>query len=182
MTIDPNETLKFKRSIGRTLLLLSLSLPFVGLGYVLTSGAFDAPGSEGDGRILGIVCMAFFGGLGLFGVIRLALKPEQIIEIGPEGIHDARISSDWLPWAHITGISIWSSRGSSMIMLELDETFEATLNQSAFYKAYRLANALVGAQGHCLNPMGFGVSFAKFKATLLAYAEAHDAPATKNWD
>lgn len=177
MTIDPGETLRFKRSLARTLLLLSLSIPFVGLGYVLTTGVFDAPGSEGDGRILGIVCMAFFGGLGLFGTIRLLLKPDLAIEIGPEGIRDARISADWLPWAHITGISTWRSRGSSFIMLDLDETFEAGLKQSAAYKAVKLANALVGARGHCLNPMGFGVSFAKFKTTLLAYAEAHGAPA-----
>jgi len=179
MTIDPNETLCFKRSIGRTLLLLSLSLPFVGLGYVLTTGAFDAPGSEGDGRILGMICMAFFGGLGLYGVIRLALKPDQVIEIGPEGIRDARISADWLPWAYITGISTWSSRGASMIMLELDETFETTLNQSALYKAFKLANAVVGAQGHCLNPMGFGVSSSDLWSVILAYAETHGAPAVE---
>ncbi|WP_422377045.1 STM3941 family protein [Roseibium sp.] len=177
MTIDPNETLRFKRSLARTLLLLSLSIPFAGLGYVLTTGVFDAPGSEGDGQVLGIVCMAFFGGLGLFGAIRLLLKPDQAIEIGPEGIRDERISADWLPWAHITGISTWRSRGSSFIMLDLDETFEATLNQSVVYKAYRLANALVGAQGHCLNPMGFGVSFRDLQSIVLAYAEAHGAPA-----
>jgi len=180
MTIDPNETLRFERSMGRTLLLLSLSLPFVGLGYVLTTGIFDAPGSEGDGRILGIICMVFFGGLGLYGAIRLLLKPDLAIEIGPEGIRDERISADWLPWAHITGISTWRSRGSSFIMLDLDETFEANLKQSNFYKLYRFANMLVGARGHCLNPMGFGVSHRNLHAILLAYADTHGAPAAKD--
>jgi len=180
MTIDPEETLRFKRSIARTLLLLSLSIPFVVLGYVLTTGIFDAPGSEGDGRILGIICMVFFGGLGLFGGIRLALKPDQAIEIGPEGIRDERISANWLPWAHITGITTWRSRGASMIMLELDETFEAGLKQSSVYRAYRFANALVGARGHCLNPSGFDVSFRDLRSILLAYADAHGAPAVKD--
>ncbi|MCK7615465.1 STM3941 family protein [Roseibium sediminicola] len=179
MTIDPNETLCFKRSIGRTLLLLSLSIPFLVIGYLLTTGVFDAPGSEGDGRILGILCMVFFGGLGLYGVIRLALKPDQAIEIGPEGIRDQRISTGWLPWAHITGISTWKSRGSSFIMLELDETFEAGLKQSAVYKLFKLANALVGAKGHCLNPVGFDVSFRDLRSVILAYAEAHGAPAVE---
>lgn len=179
MIIDPRETLRFKRSLARTLLLLSLSLPFVGLGYVLTKGMFDAPGSEGDGRILGIICMVFFGGLGLYGAIRLLLKPDLAIEIGPEGIRDERISADWLPWAHIIGISTWRSRGSSFIMLELDETFEAGLKKSAAYKAFKLANALVGAQGHCLNPVGFEVSFRDLRSVILAYAEAHGAPAVE---
>lgn len=179
MQIDPQETVVFKRSAGRTLLLLALSIPFVVIGYVATTGVFDAPGSEGAGMIIGLLTVAFFGGLGLIGLARFVRNPDEAIEIGPDGISDRRITSRLIPWSKIDRISTWSSRGSSMVMLELDRDFEATLDQSAFYRLFKWANLTVGAKGHCLNPIGFSVGFHDLHQTILAYAKAHGSPAAE---
>ncbi|GAB4510904.1 MAG: hypothetical protein Tsb0019_05820 [Roseibium sp.] len=177
MKIDPQETVVFRRSSGRTLLLLSLSMPFVVIGFIAATGVFDAPGSEGAGLVIGLLTIAFFGSLGLLGVLRLVLNPDETIGIGPDGIRDRRIASQVIPWSKIERISVWSSRGSSMVMLELDGDFEATLDQSTLYRLFKSANRLVGATGHCLNPVGFSVPFRDFHGTIIAYAKAHGSPA-----
>lgn len=147
------------------------------IGLIVATGAFDAPGNQGDGLIFGLICVVFFGFLGVYGTIRLIRNPRQAIEIGPDGIRDTRISEKIIPWTKIIEITTWSSRGSSMIMLELEPEFEKSLNQSKFYRAYKFANRLVGAKGHCLNPVGYSVSFSDFSNTIAEYASAHHSPA-----
>ncbi|WP_299480635.1 STM3941 family protein [uncultured Roseibium sp.] len=182
MAFDPQETIEFKRSRGKTLLILSLSIPFVVIGIFLAAGSFDGPDSEYAGLVLGLLSVGFFGFLGIYGLVQLYRNPDQKIEIGPDGILDHRISKVHLPWSEIEYISVWSSRGSSVLMLELSEDFEATLDQSWRYRLYRTANSLVGAHGHCLNPMGFAVRFQDLHETILAYADAFDSPASYAWD
>ncbi|WP_298821866.1 STM3941 family protein [uncultured Roseibium sp.] len=177
MQTDPSQHISFQRSVGKSLLILSLCLPFVMIGLIVATGAFDAPGNQGDGLIFGLICVVFFGFLGVYGTIRLIRNPRQAIEIGPDGIRDTRISEKIIPWTKIIEITTWSSRGSSMIMLELEPEFEKSLNQSKFYRAYKFANRLVGAKGHCLNPVGYSVSFSDFSNTIAEYASAHHSPA-----
>ena len=168
MTFDPNQTVRYTRSVGKTLLLLSLCIPFILVGYFMSIGSFDGPESGDAGLVLGLFCMAFFGFVGLFGVVQLIRKPGQCITIGPEGLHDPRISDTPLPWRKIEEITVWSSRGASMLMLELDQTYEASLNQSRAYRLYKFANRLVGANGHCLNTSGFAIRFKPLKTGIRA--------------
>ncbi|MET1411221.1 STM3941 family protein [Roseibium sp. HPY-6] len=182
MAFDPQKTIEFKRSPGKTLLKLSLSIPFVVFGIFLAADSFDGPDSEYSGLALGLFSAGFFGFLGVYGLVQLYRNPDQKIEIGPNGILDQRISKVHLPWSEIEFISVWSSRGASFLMLELSADFEATLDQSWRYRLYRTANSLVGAHGHCLNPVGFAVGFQELRETIMAYANAHDSPASYAWD
>jgi hypothetical protein len=97
------ETLVVRRSLGRTLLwfLAAFLLAPLGAGYAL--GLFGSV--ELPGRILGwfaVLCS-------VLGMVRMGwqlARTGPVLEVGPLGFHDHRLSTTPIPWPEITSFAV----------------------------------------------------------------------------
>jgi hypothetical protein len=97
------DTLVVRRSKGKLILLMVGAIALVPLGALYALGVFgdvDPPA-----RLLGWLAVV----LAPFGVARIAWMLRQtapVMEIGPAGFHDRRLSAVPIPWQRIDGITV----------------------------------------------------------------------------
>ena len=97
------ETLVVKRSVAKSVVWLLTSLALVPIGVGLALGLFGAV--EPPTMILGW----FAAAAGVFGMVRLGWqlrRPGPVLEIGPAGFHDRRLSSVPIPWQRIDAVAL----------------------------------------------------------------------------
>jgi hypothetical protein len=97
------ETVVVRRSLAKTVLWLLAALVLIALGVALASGLFGAV--EPPTRILGW----FAAAAGVFGVARMVWQLRHtglVLEIGPAGFHDRRLSAVPIPWPRIDAITM----------------------------------------------------------------------------
>ncbi|WP_457107836.1 STM3941 family protein [Methylobacterium sp. P5_C11] len=76
-------------------------------------------------------CVAYVG-LGVFGlcaalVVPMLFQRGPVVSVGPRGIFDRRLSTDWIPWTAIRGIATVAIRRQRVIALEVDPRVDASL-------------------------------------------------------
>jgi len=111
-----------RRSARSTALLLVGCVAFVGLGLWL-AGLFGPPPltsrySPTVVRSAGWMSVIVFGLCGL-GWTRALFSPSEQVRIDDTGVRSTRWSDQTIPWSAIKDISIWSSRGQTVIVLHL---------------------------------------------------------------
>jgi hypothetical protein len=97
------ETLVVRRSVGKTVLWVVASLALIPIGVALALGVFGEV--ELPAQLLGWLAVA----AGAFGVVRLVWQlrqPGPVLEIGPAGFHDRRLSAVPIPWQRIDAVSL----------------------------------------------------------------------------
>lgn len=182
MTIDTQKTIEYRLSTGKRQLMVVICFVFIVLSIILIKVGLSDSYSGRDPLLVAVLCILFFGTLGVKTAIRLVLEPEMHIEVGPAGILDKHISQSVIPWTAIKRFSTWSHYGNSMLMLELTADFEKTMEAPALHRFTVFGNRLVGAKGRCINPSVFNMPYEEFEQVIHAYARAHGSPAAEQLD
>ena len=158
----------FHRSVPRTLLLIAGGLGLIaGSALMLTGGVRALPGAGG---VLYVTVGA--AGLLLFvpGVGRLVWQVAQrrpIVEIGPDGILDRRLSARRIPWRAVHGVGRTGVQRQQFVTLHLapgaaEELLTGTVNRVA----HRL-NQRAGFRGVHLGTVGLrGTADEMYEAVL----------------
>ena len=97
------ETLVVRRSVAKTVLWLLAALALVPIGVILALGGFGT--ADLPTKILGWFAVV----AGAFGVVRLIWqlrRPGPVMEIGPAGFHDRRLSTVPIPWQRIDAVAV----------------------------------------------------------------------------
>ncbi|WP_244491929.1 hypothetical protein [Methylobacterium sp. Leaf361] len=133
---------------------LALTQPNVGTDTII-------PGSFRDYEMrVGVVIFglgALVWGLKLF-------QPDVVVSIGPQGIYDRRLSTDWIPWKTIRAIKPLQFWMSSYYRLEIDPESAARIHWT---RRARFTSWLNIMFGHC-----YWISGAELIGGFPALAEA----------
>ncbi|MGT2488572.1 STM3941 family protein [Methylobacterium oryzae CBMB20] len=100
-----------------------------------------APGSFTGGA----ACL----GIGVFGlcaarVLRTLFQRGPVVSVGPGGIFDRRLSTDWIPWTAIRGITTVQIRRQRLIALEVDPRIAASLPWTKRARRVARLNRILG--------------------------------------
>ena len=111
-----------KSSLLRLTLLASGALLFVSGGLWMAGLVGEVPTSrrhpEMMDLLIGYFSILFFGGVFLV-IVKLAFGHRELLALDGEGLRARQWSNDIIPWCEITGISTWTHRGSTSIVLHL---------------------------------------------------------------
>lgn len=171
-TIDTSRTIEIAGSPVR---LFALALG----GVVMTAGgaamAFRwlpgiAPGSFN--QFIGYAALLFFGLCTVLLFWRALSARGPVVVITPEGIRDARVARELIPWRAIQRIGTWEQRGQKVMVLAIDPAVEAGLGLSRIARWSRGANRALGADGLCVAAQGLKMKFDTLLALSMAYAAA----------
>jgi hypothetical protein len=110
-------------------------------------------------------CVIFFALCALLG-LRQALTDGPIVSVGPQGVRDTRISTEWIPWSAITGVSATSLTGTRYLVLRLDPGFEATMSLTWVAYVNRRASVVLGREGHAIHAVGLSGNFRALQRAL----------------
>jgi hypothetical protein len=97
------ETLVVRRSMAKSVAVLLGAVALIPIGVMLALGGFGEV--EPPTRLLGWAAAA----AGMFGVVKLGWQirtPGPVLEIGPAGFHDRRLSSVPIPWQRIDSVAL----------------------------------------------------------------------------
>lgn len=160
-------TIDLHRSYSRILALFLLSCGFVvGCLWVVFAhpnvGADTiAPGSFRDYEMrFGVV---FFGLGALVWGLKL-FQPNVVVSVGPQGIYDRRLSTDWIPWETIRAIKPLQFWMSSYYRLEIDPEAAARIHWTRRARFASWLNIMFGRR--------YWISGAEISGGFPALAEA----------
>jgi hypothetical protein len=108
------DTLVVARSTGKTVLWLVASVLLAPLGVCFALGVFgdiDFPTS-----LLGWLAVPA-AVIGVFRFVSQLRQTGPVIEIGPNGFHDHRLSAGPIPWAHITAFTLQPKHSQVVISM-----------------------------------------------------------------
>jgi hypothetical protein len=144
----------WRRSMPKTLLMLLAGVPLIALGVAL---AFGWLGEDLGifSRLIGWVGTLFFVAAVLMGIWQLLLGDRVVIQVGPLGLHDRRVSSQPIPWGSIDGIEV--QKVQRVRSLKLYMTPEAQGLYMRSRQLARLSARMVG--GVTVNTGGLDRSF-----------------------
>jgi hypothetical protein len=163
-------------SPARTLALVAGAMVLALLGAAMAFGWLEAVEPWSRGWLAGWAGLIFFPICAVIG-LRQALTAGPVVTVGPRGIRDTRLSTDWIPWSAVAGISETSTRGSHFLMLRIDPAFEATMSLTRLARLARRGNAALGYRGYGIAAAGLKGGFDALKRAVEdGLAHAHGAP------
>ena len=175
MSIDTSRTVTFSEAAWKLVLGILAGLVMVGLSVLVLSvttyrgrevGPFLFP-------TLGAVGLVFFGFCVLALASRLLRQRGGTVTLGPQGILDVRIASDFVRWSAIQNISTWSTLGNDVMVLRVRPEVEKKLRLTPVARWTRGINARLGADGLCVAATGLEGDTARLLAVTEAYWKAH---------
>ncbi|GAA0773269.1 hypothetical protein E1180_10760 [Roseibium denhamense] len=171
---DTNAVIEIRSSPGKLSFYLLLVALCVGAGlYVIAIALDETAEDRAFGLGLGLLCLGFAGVAAISIARRLIQKDQVLVTLGPDGLHDTRVSERPIPWSGVEATSTWSSRGNAFIIVKVAPEVEASIGLSTISRWTRIPNKVLGADGLCINPLGLDVSFKDFRSLIDAYADAH---------
>lgn len=103
------------------------------------------PGSLGElGAIAGI---PFFGLCGAVAA-RWLFRTGPVVSVGPEGVFDRRLTTDWIPWDAIHAVGVWTMNRQKMLVLQIDPDRDAALPLKSGARRMAKLNAGFGMRGY----------------------------------
>ncbi len=105
-----------------------------------------------------------FFGLGAFVWGLKLFQPDVVVSVGPQGIYDRRLSTDWIPWKTIRAIKPLQFWMSSYYRLEIDPEAAARIHWTRRARFTSWLNIMLG---HC-----YWISGAELIGGFPALAEA----------
>jgi hypothetical protein len=172
MTIDPSRTVEIQGSpakmFGLFIAGLAMTAISAAIGFRLLPGI--PAGSFGQfAGYVGAFVFALFTGLILH---RLLTSRGPVVTIGPEGIRDTRVASEFIPWKAIERISTWELQGQKVMVLAVARAAEEKLTLTRIARWSRGANRKLGADGLCVSAQGLKVKYDALLAMTAVYVEA----------
>lgn len=161
-------SIDIRRSPLRIVGLLAVSCGFVAVGIGMlyahpgTGRRAVAPGSFAE--------LVAYGSIALFGLCAVLLLPKlfqrgPVMSVGPRGIFDRRLSTDWIPWEAIRAITPVQIQRQSMLVLEVDPNADAALPWTNWARRMARVNRAFG-------PYGYWMAAADLRGGFPALAEA----------
>jgi hypothetical protein len=113
---------------------------------------------------------AAYVGVVFFGLCAVLMVPKlfqrgPVVSVGPRGIYDRRLSTDWIPWGAITGITPVQIQRQRMLVLEVDPSADASLPWTN--QARRMARL-----NRAFGPFGYWMAAADLRGGFPALAQA----------
>jgi hypothetical protein len=150
----------FRVNRTRTLLWFLVSVSFVAFGVLLLfTDLFSADFLfDSSGRLLGLVCVLFFGFTGIKTLIQLADRG-IVVGVSPDGLYDSRIAKELIPWQVVEDLQVTTMKSHGMITARMvgfrvkhrPEFYlrtlkaESTMNRAAGFPPYNIG--MVGLTG-----------------------------------
>jgi hypothetical protein len=145
------DVVEIHRSPWRALAILLASAGFTGLcawmiyAHPGTGRRAVAPGSFAE--------FAAYVGLAFFGLCTVLIVPKlfqrgPVVSVGPRGIHDRRLSTDWIPWETIRSITPVQIQRQRMLVLEVDPAVDADLPWTKRARRMARLNRAFGPYGY----------------------------------
>ncbi len=120
-----------------------LALAIIGSALFVTLGAFlvfswsDELGASNNmtKKVLGIICMLFFGAVGIFGIIKL-FSSKSAMTINEEGILDNTTATSFglIKWENITGFKIEEMMSKKYLVIQVDNGEEMIEKSKGFLR------------------------------------------------
>jgi hypothetical protein len=159
MSTNETDVVEIKTSAPRTLGLIGLSMLLTAFSAAI---ALDALPGEHIGivnRAFGIAGVLFFG-LGTAAWLWRHLRSRgTVLTLSREGIRDARIAPETIPWSAVRRFFTWEYSGQRILVLDVDPAVERTLHLSAIARWTRGANRKFGADGLCIATHGLKINY-----------------------
>ncbi|MBO3740932.1 STM3941 family protein [Actinoplanes flavus] len=137
-------------------------------GYMLVDGL---PGLPAVGALiqvgLGAVGVLFFG----FGVVRTGQQLSHrgpVVEIGPDGVRDVRLSTQMIPWTSVLRVREVKVQRQRFVTLDLDEAFEREYLSGGTAMLHRI-NQGAGLSGVHISATGLRCNADDLYAAVLRY-------------
>ena len=145
------EVVEISRSPWRTIGLFLASLCFTAFaGWLIyahpTIGRTAVtPGSLGE--------FEAYAGAVFFGLCTVLIAPKlfqrgPVVSIGPQGIYDRRLSTDWIPWEAIRSVTPMQIQRQRMLVLEVDPTADKDLPWTKGARRKAALNRAFGRYGY----------------------------------
>lgn len=99
-------------------------------------------------------------------IVWRALTMGAAVTLAPEGLRDARIAAEFIPWRAIEAVSTYTIAGESFVIVAVAPVFEARLKLSAITRWTRGANRAIGADGLAIAPQGLAIDCATLQAAI----------------
>ncbi|MCT9931808.1 hypothetical protein N5079_16470 [Planotetraspora sp. A-T 1434] len=163
MELPDNDVVEWRRSIPRTLLILLLGMVMVAVSAAI---AFDwlRTGLGILATIVGWLGMVLFSVASLGWVWQLTRKDSVVIQVGPLGFHDRRVSAEPIPWDSVDGVTTHTNQRQRFLILQMaPEVWRRYLHSRPFSFLSRITAMSHGGVGVSTN--GLDRSFDELVAT-----------------
>jgi hypothetical protein len=123
--------------------------------------------------VVGWFGLLFFGLCTTILLWRLLTAGRTVVTITSQGIKDARLSGDVVPWRGIQSLSTAQIKRQRFIVLAIDPSIEQQLTLKPIARLSRGPNRMLGINGLCISAAGLQINHdALFKACLAHWQTA----------
>ena len=131
------QTLVVGRSTGRTVFLLIVTIAAIPAGAAFALGAFGE--QDPPSQLLGWF-LAVLGVAGAVLMFRQLRQTGPVIEIGPAGFHDRRLSNAPIPWPLIAGVTTKGEGENRNLVLAMSDATAHQYLRAGFTRSMRGLN------------------------------------------
>jgi hypothetical protein len=170
--VDTSRTIEIEASPVKLLFAAVGSLMFAVLGGAIALGGIPTD-PRTHANLVGWFCVIFFGACAVLAILRLMRRRGPMVTIAPQGIHDARVTAEFIPWRAIRNVTTWQMRQTKVLVLAVDPAVERGLTLTRAARWSRRANAAVGADGLCVAALDLKITHAALIETVMAYWQAY---------
>jgi hypothetical protein len=150
----------------------TLGIVAIGLGFVAAPVAYLIWGPAGRGSFAEFVMYVgiLFGAVCTLMALRTLAQRGPVVSIGPQGVFDRRLSTDWVPWSAVAAISTAAVNNQRFVMLELNPEAEASLPLKRSARTLSRMNAGMGLTGYAISATTLAGGFDALEAAIRAHA------------
>lgn len=128
---------------------------------------------SGNSVVVGWFGLLFFGLCTVILLWRLLTAGRTVVTITREGIKDARLSGNVVPWRGIQGLSTAQIKRQKFIVLAINPSIEQQLTLTPIARLTRGPNRMLGIDGLCISAAGLKINHdALFKECLAHWQTA----------
>ncbi|WP_204297448.1 STM3941 family protein, partial [Actinoplanes campanulatus] len=167
--VERDATMVVHRSVPKTLGLVLGALTLLGASvFMLVDGIPRLPAVGALLRVaLGAVGVLFFG-FGAYRTGQQLLHRGPVVEIGPDGVRDVRLSTQVIPWTAVLRVREVKVQRQRFVALDLDEEFEREFLSGGTAMLQRI-NQGAGFSGVHLSATGLRCNADDLYAAVLRY-------------
>jgi len=166
----PRGVVEFEYSSGKLIRLTALGILITAASVFVALSA----GPDLTGKFFGYFGILFFGAATVKSLWLFFRSSGPVVTISPEGIRDARIAAQRIPWTAVARISTWSYASQKAVVLDLKPGATEQLNLTLLARWTRIPNRLFGVNGFAIVAAGIETDYQTLLQTCVAYARAYN--------
>lgn len=166
---DTSATVEFHASPSRQLTLLVFSAMSTAIAAALAFRLFPNMPNDPATVSAGYTGIAFFGFCAAVAIWRLIATSGPVVTVSPQGLRDARVSAEPIPWSSIKSISTWQMQRQAVLVIKVDPATETRLPLTRVARWTRNAARSLGADGLVISSQGLKVGYPTLYYTCLDF-------------